>query len=56
MSRRADSDEAYVLNLCDIVLGTRSLRQFAPLFDRGCRHLSTRGCVLSAAGARRRVP
>lgn len=29
MSRRKDSDEAYVLDLCDSILGTRSLRQFS---------------------------
>ena len=28
MSARTDSDEAYVLNLCDNILGTPSLRQF----------------------------
>lgn len=29
MSRRKDSDEAYILDLCDSILGTRSLRQFS---------------------------
>lgn len=48
MSRRSDSDEAWVLDLCDAILGEQSRRQHSFDWLRGDRSLKT--------GRRRRLP